>query len=1049
MEKKQILLLVFVFTFSILKAQSPGGVSTNLTLWLKANTQPANILYNASNQVSQWNSETGTFNVSQANASQQPIFGTISAANADFNFNPFIQFTAANSTALVNSAITPNLLGTAGTVILATNKNEPAGQGSMFTYRSNVNYRYQIKPSFRAQNGANNIGSKFELNVASNLNLTGTVFNYTESDAFLLSMSGTGLSSKARRNATDCGPSTGNTSTFFPSVGAGLSLGANGGISEFNNHALGEVIIYDRTLTAAELNRVESYLAIKYGVSFDEIPTSPIKNNYLASNGTVIWDKTINNGYNENITGVGRDDASALVQKQSHSVNFNSPVFVFNGSTAGVFPVMNDSNNTSFNADISFLVTGENKSDTALNQCTNNGHISRMARTWKVQKTGIVDSVTIAFLKDSLPACTQSILLSANPNFPATSTQVIKLITGIKYKYATVYLNNADYFSFGSDSIRKIIFDTVKTCFGNAVTFSVNPTQPCMSYAWYDAPSGGNLLGTGASFIMTSLQSNDSSFYLETSGPGNCIASIRATATIIKRFVSTPTAEGDSICAGQSASLTVVNPQTGFVYNWYVAPIGGSIVATGTSFNTTNISNNSIYYLLADSSGCNSIAVPVSVILYNTETPGVNNPIFTCVNNTANLQVQNPVTGSTYNWYNAPNAGTLLGTAVSYTTGSITAPTTYYLEAVNSNGCAGVRVPVSVDLFPSPTAPNGITPVVICANSSTQVEVQNPTVGYSYNWYSASSGGNILGTGTTYSTGNISTNSTFYVEAVSADGCISLIRGAVNVQINPVPVAPTTNAPVYVCSSETANLSVTNPNASYTYNWYDASSGGTLLATGTSYTTNAISGNTNFYVTATNATGCEGSPAIVSVQLWPLLPTPVVQVTDISINSLSFSWASVSGASGYIVSTDGINYGPPSSGTTGTTHVVTGLSPDTYVTLFVKALHPLDCRISLPGSVTGHTWLEQTDVYVPSAFTPNGDGLNDVLRVLGTNIRSVDFLVYNRWGQKIFESRDQRKGWNGKYKFKEQPGMTYTYYVRAVLLDGKVIVKKGNTILLR
>lgn len=148
------MLLVFVFTVSILKAQSPGGVSTNLTLWLKANTQPTNLVYNASNQVSQWNSETGTFSVSQANASQQPIFGSMSAANADFNFNPFIQFTAANSTALVNSTITPNLLGTAGTVILATNKNEPAGQGSMFTYRSNLNYRYQIKPSFRAQNRA-------------------------------------------------------------------------------------------------------------------------------------------------------------------------------------------------------------------------------------------------------------------------------------------------------------------------------------------------------------------------------------------------------------------------------------------------------------------------------------------------------------------------------------------------------------------------------------------------------------------------------------------------------------------------------------------------------------------------------------------------------------------------------------------------------------------------------------------------------------------------------------------------------------------------------
>lgn len=112
-------------------------------------------------------------------------------------------------------------------------------------------------------------------------------------------------------------------------------------------------------------------------------------------------------------------------------------------------------------------------------------------------------------------------------------------------------------------------------------------------------------------------------------------------------------------------------------------------------------------------------------------------------------------------------------------------------------------------------------------------------------------------------------------------------------------------------------------------------------------------------------------------------------------------------------------------------------------------LHPLNCRTSLAGSTSGHTWQEQTDVYLPGSFTPNGDRLNDVLYVLGTNIRSVDFLVYNRWGQKIFESHNQRNGWNGKYKFKEQPGTTYVYYVRAVLLNGKVIVKRGNTILLR
>jgi gliding motility-associated-like protein len=133
-----------------------------------------------------------------------------------------------------------------------------------------------------------------------------------------------------------------------------------------------------------------------------------------------------------------------------------------------------------------------------------------------------------------------------------------------------------------------------------------------------------------------------------------------------------------------------------------------------------------------------------------------------------------------------------------------------------------------------------------------------------------------------------------------------------------------------------------------------------------------------------------------------------------------------------------------------------GLSNPNIRDPYFRLNMPMEYQIKITndrGCVTVDTIMTRMqfaiDIQVPTAFTPNGDGLNDVLRVLGTNIRSVDFLVYNQWGQKIFESRDQRKGWNGKYKFKEQPGTTYTYYVRAVLLDGKVIVKKGNTILLR
>ncbi len=68
------------------------------------------------------------------------------------------------------------------------------------------------------------------------------------------------------------------------------------------------------------------------------------------------------------------------------------------------------------------------------------------------------------------------------------------------------------------------------------------------------------------------------------------------------------------------------------------------------------------------------------------------------------------------------------------------------------------------------------------------------------------------------------------------------------------------------------------------------------------------------------------------------------------------------------------------------------------------------------------------DVYFPKAFTPNNDGLNDNFRILGANnITEFRLIVYNRWGQKVFESFDYSKGWNGKFNRQMQPSQTYIW----------------------
>ncbi len=90
------------------------------------------------------------------------------------------------------------------------------------------------------------------------------------------------------------------------------------------------------------------------------------------------------------------------------------------------------------------------------------------------------------------------------------------------------------------------------------------------------------------------------------------------------------------------------------------------------------------------------------------------------------------------------------------------------------------------------------------------------------------------------------------------------------------------------------------------------------------------------------------------------------------------------------------------------------------------------------------------DLYVPNAFTPNGDGRNDVFRPVPLGIKSLElFQVYNRFGQLIYNSADINKGWDGTFGGRPQDPATYTWVAKATDYTGKKILRKGNVILIR
>ncbi|NTW32023.1 MAG: gliding motility-associated C-terminal domain-containing protein [Bacteroidetes bacterium] len=90
-----------------------------------------------------------------------------------------------------------------------------------------------------------------------------------------------------------------------------------------------------------------------------------------------------------------------------------------------------------------------------------------------------------------------------------------------------------------------------------------------------------------------------------------------------------------------------------------------------------------------------------------------------------------------------------------------------------------------------------------------------------------------------------------------------------------------------------------------------------------------------------------------------------------------------------------------------------------------------------------------SEIFVPDAFSPNKDGQNDVLYVYGQGIKDIIFIIYDRWGEKVFETTDEKTGWDGTYKGKELSKATFVYYVKVTYWDGNMSEKKGNVTLVK
>ncbi len=451
-----------------------------------------------------------------------------------------------------------------------------------------------------------------------------------------------------------------------------------------------------------------------------------------------------------------------------------------------------------------------------------------------------------------------------------------------------------------------VIGDTV--CQGHVATLTARGGT---SYSWYDASSGGNLVGTD-SLYTTPVLTATKTYYVVVNTNGCSSARTAVTATVTSA-PPVPTASNVTICSGKTAQLHA-NASTG-IFDWFTTPTGGSSLISSPDYTTPVLTSTTTYYVQTSLNGCSSARVPVTVTVDAPPPPPEAQTDSICYNSSTTLTASTSPSG-TYQWYDAPVNGTLLTTGVTYATPVLTNSTSYFVQAVNGS-CTTTRTQINVIVKPQLTAPS-TSGAIVCYGTGTTLTTKNR--GGIYQWYDAATGGNLLATDTTYTTPTLTSTTTYYVQR-TLEGCVSP-RTAVKVTVEPADPAPTV-ANATVCSGNSATL--TAKSSDNIYAWYDAPSGGTLLSTAPVYVTPPLTATTKYYVQTTSSTGCSSAMTTVTVTVNPLPTQPTASGATVcpgtsatltaSAASGTIQWFSAS-TGGTLLATGGSYTTPPISTTT-------------------------------------------------------------------------------------------------------------------------------------